>query len=77
MAHLIKLNQLDLTHDNNRNYTPVLFNLDTVVSIEPSKIHSIIYTRWNSNGIRVKESLDDILRLSKSCSGDNKAVING
>jgi len=24
MAHFVKLNQLDLTHDNSRNYTPVL-----------------------------------------------------
>lgn len=65
MAHFVKLHQLDLTHDNSRNYIPVLFNLDTVVNIEPSKVHSIIYTRWNSNGIRVKESLDEILKLSK------------
>lgn len=65
MAHFVKLHQLDLTHDNSRSYIPVLFNLDTVVNIEPSKVHSIIYTRWNSNGIRVKESLDEILKLSK------------
>jgi hypothetical protein len=65
MAHFVKLHQLDLTHDNSRNYIPVLFNLDTVVNIEPSKVHSIIYTRWNSNGVRVKESLDEILNLSK------------
>mgnify|MGYP006282107677 FL=1 len=65
MAHLIKLHQLDLTHDNKRNYIPVLFNLDTVVSIEPgNKIHSVIYTRWNSNGVRVRETLDEILELS-------------
>jgi hypothetical protein len=65
MAHFVKLHQLDLTHDNSRNYIPVLFNLDTVVNIEPSKVHSIIYTRWNNNGIRVKETLDEILKLSK------------
>ncbi len=28
MAHLIKLNQLDLNHDNTRTYIPILFNLD-------------------------------------------------
>jgi hypothetical protein len=39
--------------------------LDAVVSIEPSKVHSIIYTKSNSQGIRVKESLDQILTLSK------------
>lgn len=49
------------------NYTAILFNLDTVVSIEPSpsKKHSIIITRWNNNGIRVKETLDDIYKLSR------------
>lgn len=77
MAHFVKLNQLDLTHDNSRNYTPVLFNLDTVVSIEPSPSgkHSVINTRWsNGTGIRVKETLDEILNLSKNCT---KNVING
>jgi hypothetical protein len=67
MAHFVKLHQLDLHHDNSMNYTPILFNLDTVVSIEhsPSKKHSIIITRWNNNGIRVKETLDDIYKLSR------------
>ena len=77
MAHFVKLNQLDLTHDNGRNYTPVLFNLDTVISIEPSVSgkHSVINTRWTNNtGIRVKETLDEILSLSKDCK---KNVING
>jgi len=77
MAHFVKLNQLDLLHDNSRNYIPVLFNLDTVVSIEPSPSgkHSVINTRWTNNtGIRVKETLDEILALSKNCS---KSVING
>ena len=77
MAHFVKLNQLDLSHDNSRNYTPVLFNLDTIVSIEPSPSgkHSVINTRWTNNtGIRVKETLDEILVLSKNSS---KSVING
>lgn len=77
MAHFVKLNQLDPFHDNSRNYTPVLFNLDTIVSIEPSPSgkHSVINTRWTSNtGVRVKETLDEILALSKNCS---KNVING
>jgi hypothetical protein len=67
MAHFIMLKQLDLTHDNGKSYQPVLFNLDTVISIEPSvsKIHSVIYTKNNSNGIRVKETLEEILKLSK------------
>ena len=77
MAHFVKLNQLDLLHDNSRNYIPVLFNLDTVVSIEPSPSgkHSVINTRWTNNtGIRVKETLDEILALSKCCTKD---IING
>ena len=67
MAHFVKLHQLDLHHDNSMAYTPILFNLDTVVSIEssPSKKHSIIITRWNNNGIRVKETLDDIYKLAR------------
>lgn len=69
MAHFIKLNLLDIDHSNNNQYIPVLFNLDTIISIEPSspnkkKTHSIIQTRW-SNNIKVKESLDEILELSK------------
>jgi hypothetical protein len=65
MAHLIKLHLLDLTHDNKKDYIPALINLDAVVSIEPSKVHSIIYTKSNSQGIIVKESLDQILALSE------------
>jgi hypothetical protein len=65
MAHLIKVHLLDLTHDNGKDYIPSLINLDDVVSVEPSKVHSIIYTKNNSQGIRVKESLDQILALSK------------
>ena len=67
MAHFVKLHQLDLHHDNSMNYTSILFNLDTVVSIEPSpsKKHSIIITHCNKNGIRVTETLDDIYKLSR------------
>ncbi len=66
MAHFIKLHQRDVQHDNSMAYTPILFNMDTVVSIEPSpsKKHSIIITRWNNNGIRVKETLDEIYKLA-------------
>ena len=42
--------------------------------IEPSKVHSLIFTKNSSaQPIRVKESLDDILKLSK---GESK-VLNG
>lgn len=68
MAHFVKLHQLDLTHDNGKTYHEVLLNLDLVVSIEKSKIHSVLYTKNNANtGIRVKESLDEILKLSQNC----------
>lgn len=67
MAHLIKVHALDLTHDNGRDYIPILINLDDVTSIEPSKVHTIVYTKNGSpTGIRVKENLDQILNLSKN-----------
>jgi hypothetical protein len=67
MAHLIKVHALDTTHDNGRDYIPMLVNLDNVTSIEPSKVHTIIYTKnGTATGIRVKETLDQILNLSKN-----------
>ena len=67
MAHLIKVNALDHTHDNGKDYIPILINLDDVTSIEPSKVHTIIYTKnGTATGIRVKETLDQILNLSKN-----------
>ena len=67
MAHLIKVHALDTTHDNGRDYIPILVNLDNVTSIEPSKIHTIIYTKDGSPaGIRVKETLEQILNSSKN-----------
>jgi len=70
MAHFIKLNVLDPGHDEvgnktNRQYNLQLINLDMVVSIEQSHVHSLIFTKNNStHPIRVKESLDQILKLS-------------
>ena len=67
MAHLIKVHALDTTHDNGRDDIPILVNLDNVTSIEPSKIHTIIYTKDGSpTGIRVKETLEQILNASKN-----------
>lgn len=67
MAHLIKVHALDLTHDNGKDYTPILINLDDVATIEPSKVHTIIYTKTSSqHGIKIKETLDQILALSKN-----------
>lgn len=57
MAHLIKLT------DYQTNET-VLYNLDTVVSIERVKDSTVITTRWGRN--QVKESLDYILEASQT-----------
>jgi hypothetical protein len=79
MAHFIKLHLVDLNHDNSSNYVPVLFNLDTVISIEPAMNgkHSSIVTRWTNNGgIAVRESLDEILKLSNT-NHHHSSVIKG
>jgi len=71
MAHFIKLNVLDPSHDGdpaNRTYIPTLINLDMIVSVEPSKVHSLIFTKNNQQQpIRVREQLDEILKMSKCC----------
>ena len=70
MAHFVKLNVLDPGHDEignqtNRQYSLQLINLDMVVSIEQSHVHSLIFTKNSAtHPIRVKESLDQILKLS-------------
>jgi hypothetical protein len=70
MAHFVKLNVLDPGHDEimnktNRQYNLQLINLDMVVNIEQSDVHSLIFTKNNTtHPIRVKESLDEILKLS-------------
>lgn len=47
-------------------YVPTLINLDMVLSIEPSKIYSLIFTKNHpTHPIRVRENLDEILKLSK------------
>jgi hypothetical protein len=77
MAHLIKLNQLDLNHDNSHTYIPILFNLDRAISMEPSPSgkHTVINTSQNGTGIRVKETIDEILKLSIGCC--DKKQLNG
>jgi len=74
MAHLIKLNQLNLNHDNTCTYIPILFNLDRAISMEssPSGKHTVINTSQNIS-VRVKETLDEILKLSIGC-GDKKQL---
>ena len=57
MAHLIKLTDYQTKET-------VLYNLDTVVSIERVKDSTVITTRWGRN--QVKESLDYILEASQN-----------
>jgi hypothetical protein len=59
MAHLITVTNSDTKED-------LLFNLDTVVSIEEGSHNTIITTRWGRT--MVKDSLNDILKKSKSSS---------
>ncbi len=56
MAHLIQLT------DQNTNQE-ILFNLDTVVSIERAAGQTVITTRWGRQ--QVQESLDYILVKAK------------
>ncbi len=80
MAHFVKLSVLDPGHDDlenqsNRKYNPQLINLDMVVNVEQSKVHSLIFTKNNQHHpIRVRECLDEILELSRGCK---KTVITG
>ena len=53
MAHFVKLSVLDPGHDDlenttNRKYNPQLINLDMVINIEQSKVHSLIFTKNNT-----------------------------
>jgi hypothetical protein len=57
MAHLIKLTDYQTGEE-------VLYNLDTVVSIERVKDATVITTRWGRS--QVKETLDYIYKASVS-----------
>lgn len=59
MAHLIQLT------DQNTNQQ-ILFNLDTVVSIERAAEQTVITTRWGRQ--QVQESLDYIMTKAKDDS---------
>jgi hypothetical protein len=59
MAHLIQL-----TDQNTKQ--EILFNLDTVVSIERAAGQTVITTRWGRQ--QVQESLDYILAKAKENS---------
>ncbi len=64
MAHLIEL------HTAGKGEV-VLFNLDTVISIERDGQSSTIHTRWNRQNVR--ESLEEI--MEKSRDGSNSSWI--
>lgn len=70
MAHFIKLNVLKPGFEESpkKEYSQNLINLDRVTNVEQSRIHSLIFTENLRHPIRVKESLDEILCLSKNCS---------
>lgn len=57
MAHLITVTNSDTKED-------ILFNLDTVVSIEQGNHNTVITTRWGRT--MVKDSLKDILEKANS-----------
>lgn len=64
MAHLIKLTDYQTKET-------VLYNLDTVVSIERVRDATVITTRWGRN--QVSEALDEILSLSRN----TQQILNG
>jgi len=57
MAHLITVTNADTKED-------LLFNLDTVVSIEEGSHNTVITTRWGRT--MVKDTLKDILEKANS-----------
>ena len=57
MAHLITVTNSDTKED-------ILFNLDTVVSIEQGSNNTVITTRWGRT--MVKDSLEDIVEKANS-----------
>jgi len=66
MAHFIKLHGQDNAE--------MLFNLDTVVSIDPLPDGTMICTRWGST--KVKEDLDTIYKMSNTSPwGPNEMLI--
>ena len=63
MAHFVKLTQASpngYTEEDSR----ILFNLDTVISVEPVGDQTMIQTRWGR--MTVSEDLDTILDLANA-----------
>ena len=67
MAHFVKLTQAS-PNGYAEEDTNVLFNLDTVISVEPVGGKSVIQTR-----VTVREDLDSILDLANADRGTLKA----
>ena len=63
MAHLITVTNADTKED-------LLFNLDTVVSIEEGSHNTVITTRWGRT--MVKDSLQDILEKANALPSASK-----
>ena len=71
MAHFVKLTQASpsgCTEDDSR----ILFNLDTVISVEPVGDQTMIQTRWGR--MTVSEDLDTILDLANADRGSITAA---
>ena len=70
MAHFIKLTQSsingEIVEDNQ-----ILFNLDTVISVEPVGDKSVIQTRWGR--VTVSEGLDSILDKANAYNSESSA----
>ena len=70
MAHFVKLTQASPSGYTDED-SKILFNLDTVISVEPMDDQTMIQTRWGR--ITVKEDLDTIMDLAKADPGGFQA----
>ena len=70
MAHFIKLTQASINGENVED-NQVLFNLDTVISVEPVGDKSVIQTRWGR--VTVSEDLDSILDKANADNSESSA----
>ena len=70
MAHFIKLTQAPI-NDQSDAENQILFNLDTVISVEPIGEKSVVQTRWGR--VTVNEDLDSILDKANSYNSGSSA----
>jgi len=71
MAHFVKLTQA-LPSGSCEDDSKILFNLDTVITVEPVGDQTVIQTRWGR--ITVNEDLEMILSLANANQGGFSAV---